>query len=173
MERPRRVKGRSSVTHVKAHGKSAWIKTAGLGLCLHPGFAPAQGCTIWVWLRWPLSQGAGRRVLREGEEPEVQEQVAFGSTLASTNLNLFSTVFFSLPPCSPQLSGVMASSKLREPTDEVFGKFCSAISLAKATWHWGVPLGTSVCVYVCVCAVTLQPDSLSLLSEWTCQLEQQ
>lgn len=72
----------------------------------------------------------------------------------------------------------MASSKFREPVDEVFGKCCLVLSLAKATWHGevgGRGLGSlgdfSVCV--CVCVVALHPDYLSALSEWTCQLQQQ
>lgn len=63
----------------------------------------------------------------------------------------------------------MASSKLREPADEVFGKFCLALSLAKAAWPlvwggWEESRGdVSVCVSVYV--VVEQPDSLS--HTWT------
>lgn len=48
----------------------------------------------------------------------------------------------------------MASSKFREPVDEVFGKCCLVLSLAKATWHGevgGRGLGSLGDFSVCVC----------------------
>lgn len=51
----------------------------------------------------------------------------------------------------------MASSKLREPADEVFGKFCLALSLAKATWPlvWGDREESLGDFSVCVCEVCM------------------
>ncbi|XP_034882773.1 sterile alpha motif domain-containing protein 14 isoform X1 [Mirounga leonina] len=138
MERPQTLKcvcvsGGSSVSHVNAHSKSAWTKIPGLSLCLHPGFAsaptllllpPAPFPPSGVWFRQFLFQGAGGRVLREGEGPEGQEQAARGSSLVSLHQPepLIHGLSLSLSALlrSPQLSCVMASSKLREPADEVF-----------------------------------------------------
>lgn len=110
MERPKTVKGRSSVTHVEAHSRSAQSKTAGHSLGLQPGCASAPTLLLRPPAPTPSparercgsddfsSRGPGRRVLRGGEGPEGPEQVAIGGSLASTNLNLSSTVFFSLSP---------------------------------------------------------------------------
>lgn len=57
-----------------------------------------------------------------------------GPSPASANLNFLSSVSFFLSLlCPPQLTGVMASSKLRDPADEVFGKFCVVLSVAVDT----------------------------------------
>lgn len=133
MERLRTVKGRCSVTCVEANqlGLGPWeslLSAPWTCFCLLP--KP----TIWGTVQMVSLQGAGGRVVREGQDLEGQEQVAIGSSLTSTNCRLFPSYpwFFFLSLLFSQLSRVMASSKLREPVDEVFGKYSLTLSLAKA-----------------------------------------
>lgn len=89
--------------------------------CLLPQLPPSG-----VWFRQFLFQGAGGRVLREGEGPEGQGQAVRGSSLVPLHQPepLIHSLSLSLSALlRSQLSCVMASSKLREPADEVFGKF--------------------------------------------------
>lgn len=114
-ESPERVKGKSSVTWVEAHGKSAGTMTTGLSLCLHLGPAlplpsalpPAPPTTVWAITIYH-SDNFSSRGLRKSSEgrggARGQEQVAIGGSLASTNLNLLPMVFLHLPLCSPQFS---------------------------------------------------------------------
>ena len=133
MERLRTVKGRCSVTYVETNQlglgpRESLLSTPWICFCLLP--KP----TIWGVVQMVSLQGAGGRLVREGEGLEGQEQVAIGSSLTATNHGLFPCYlwFFFLSLLSSQLSRVMASSKLREPVDEVFGKYCLTLSLAKA-----------------------------------------
>lgn len=115
-ERPERVKGKSSVTWVEAHGKSAGTMTTGLSLCLHlgPASAPAFCSASCPTRHNPgyrchyCSENFSSRGLRKSSEgrggARGQEQVAIDGSLASTNLNLLPMVFLCLPLCSPQLS---------------------------------------------------------------------
>ena len=84
MERLRTVKGRCSVTCVETNqlGLGPWESLlSALWTC----FCLLPKPTIWGTVQMVSLQGAGGRVVREGEELEGQEQVAVGSSLTSTN----------------------------------------------------------------------------------------
>lgn len=88
MERLRTVKGRCSVTYVETNQlglgpRESLLSTPWICFCLLP--KP----TIWGVVQMVSLQGAGGRLVREGEGLEGQEQVAIGSSLTSTNHGLF------------------------------------------------------------------------------------
>lgn len=111
MERLRMVKGRCSVTCAEANQlglgpQESLLSAPWTCFCLLP--KP----TIWGMVQMVSLQGAGGRVVREGEGLEGQEQVAIGSSLSCTSRGLFPSYpwFFFLSLLSSQLSRVMASS---------------------------------------------------------------
>lgn len=158
MERPE-SEGEKFSTWVEAHNKSAGPTTE-LSLWLYLGLAfcpcllllsPAPTPTIWA-----MVQMTSRYWRRSSEgRPEARNR-PLAAPWPPPSWTSYPRPFSSPPRCPLQLSWVMASSKFREPVDEVFGKCCLVLSLAKATWHGevgGRGLGSlgdfSVCVCVC------------------------